>query len=139
LRSRRLSRIELIHLAAGIVTCVVLPGYSHFAGAGGLAWTMFARSDSFRLTVVATDRAGHAHLLHPSELGHDAEPELRAHLLGAESFHTQPVGPTFRARLPALARLGCQIGTYSTVEVTLEERRDLDAAPEVTHARATCR
>jgi hypothetical protein len=134
----RLSRTQGLHLAAGLLACVILPAYSYVAGTGGLAWTMFSRSASFRLGVVAVDRDGRQHLLHPSELARHVEPSLRADLQGAESFRTWPVGPTFRARLPALARLGCENAAYTSIELTLEERADLDAPPRVTRARASC-
>jgi hypothetical protein len=100
---------------------------------------MFSRSDSFRLDVVATDGEGHIHLLHPAELGEHAEPALRNYLRGADRFRAWPVGPTFLARLPGLARLGCASGRYSLIEVTLEQRADLDAPVRRTHARVHCR
>jgi hypothetical protein len=138
LLTRRLSRVEVVHLVAAFVACVLVPAYSYALGEGGLAWTMFSRSDSFRLKLLATDREGNVHLLHPSELTRGAEPALRVYLQGAESFRTWPVGPTFRARLPALAKAGCESGRYRAIELALEERATLDAPVAVTRAHALC-
>ena len=135
----RLSWTETLHLVAALFACVLVPAYSRATGEGGLAWMMFSKSDSFRLGLLATDRDGRVHLLHPAELGPHAEPSLRFYLRGADRFRTAPIGPTFLARLPALARLGCEIGPYSSIELTLEQRADLDAPLRVTRARATCR
>jgi hypothetical protein len=99
---------------------------------------MFSRSDSFRLAVTAVDRAGQVHLLHPVELGDGVEPALRIYLQGADRFRSWPVGPTFAARLPALATRGCRGGRYTSVEVTLEQRANMDAPIKVTRARAAC-
>jgi hypothetical protein len=117
---------------------VILPGYSYATGEGGLAWTMFSKSDSFRLKLLATDRWGTVHLLHPAELADGTEPALRTYLSGADRFRTWPVGPTFLARLPDLARLGCASGRYASIELTLEQRATLDAPTRVTRARTTC-
>jgi hypothetical protein len=136
--NRRLSRTEILHLIAAVIVCVLLPAFSYARGEGGFAWTMFSRSDSFRLSVTTVDRAGQLHLLHPVELADGVEPALRIYLRGADRFRTWPVGPTFAARLPELARLGCRSGRYASVEVTLEQRATLDAPIKVTRARAGC-
>ena len=136
--SRRLSRTEILHLTVAAAVCVLLPAFSYARGEGGFAWTMFSRSDSFRLSVTAVDRVGQVHLLHPVELGDGVEPALRTYLRGADRFRSWPVGPTFAARLPELARLGCHGGRYTSVEVTLEQRATLDAPVQVTRARTAC-
>ena len=123
---------------AAVSVCVLLPAFSYARGEGGFAWTMFSRSDSFRLGVTAVDRAGqYTSCIRSSSRG-GVEPALRTYLRGADRFRTWPVGPTFAARLPALARLGCRNGRYASVEVTLEERATLDAPLRVTRARAAC-
>jgi hypothetical protein len=136
---RRLSRTEILHLVAGAVACLLLPAFSYARGGGAFAWMMFSRSDSFRVSVTAVDRGGQVHLLHPIELAGGVEPALRIYLAGADRFRTWPVGPTFQARLPELARLGCRDGRFGSVEVTLEQRATLDAPIQVTRAHATCR
>ena len=137
--NRRLSRAEILHLIAAVSVCVLLPAFSYARGESGLAWTMFSRSDSFRLSVTAIDHSDRGHLLHPIELADGVDPALRTYLAGADRFRTWPVGPTFAARLPELARLGCRNGRYASVELTLEQRATLDATVRVTRARATCR
>jgi hypothetical protein len=134
----RLSRAAAVHLGAAIVACVLLPAFSWAHGGGGFAWTMFSKSDSFRLKLVATDGDGGVHLLHPVELARLAEPSLGFYLRGADRFHTWPVGPTVRARLLTLAALACTLGPYTSVELTLEERANLDAPVRTTHARTPC-
>ena len=135
--TRRLSRTEILHLVVGVAVCILLPAFSYARGEGGFAWTMFSRSDSFRLSVTAVDRAGQLHLLHPVELANGVEPALRTYLRGADRFRTWPVGPTFAARLPELARLGCRNRRYASVEVTLDDVRPRRPA-RVTRAHATC-
>jgi hypothetical protein len=135
---RSFSRTEILHLITAVWVCVLLPAFSYARGEGGFAWTMFSRSDSFRLSVTALDRARQVHLLHPVELADGMEPALRNYLRGADRFRAWPVGPTFAARLPALARLGCHSGRYTSVEVTLETRATLDAPVRVTRARTAC-
>jgi hypothetical protein len=115
-----------------------LPAYSRAAGTGTLAWTMFSRSDSFRLAVHAFDRAGAEHILHPIELGQGTLGALRVYLRVADRFATWPVGQTFESRLPELAHNGCLAGAYTSVEVTLERRSSLDAPVHTVHARAIC-
>lgn len=133
-----LARDAWLHLAAATLACLVLPGYSRAAGTGALAWVMFSRSDSFRLTARAFDRAGVEHILHPIELGQGTSGALRMYLRVADRFATWPVGQTFESRLPELARNGCLAGAYASVDVTLERRFTLDAPVHSVHARAIC-
>ena len=83
---RRLSRTELLHLVVAVAVCLVIPAFSYARGEGGFAWTMFSRSDSFRLSVTAVDPAGNVHLLHPVELADGVEPALRTYLRGQTAF-----------------------------------------------------
>jgi hypothetical protein len=49
------------------------------------------------------------------------------------------VGPTLRRHLVQVAALGCGVASdLRSVEVTLEERRTLDAPVLTTPARASC-
>jgi hypothetical protein len=141
LHPAHLSWAAWVHVGAAVVACLLLPALSRAAGGGGLAWTMFSKSDSFRLTLVATDQDGGLHQLHPVELALFAEPALRFYLLGADRFHTWPVGPMLRTRLPALAAIACTRlvqRAYASIELTLEERADLDAPIRATRVRASC-
>ena len=132
------SRTAAVHLVAAVVACVVLPVYSYASGQGALAWTMFSRGDSFRLSLRATDREGSVHLLHPAELGQLAEPSLRDYLRGADQFRNLHVGPVLLADLPDLAQLACGLGPYASVELTLEQKASVDAPVQVTRAHARC-
>jgi hypothetical protein len=134
----RLARDGWLHVVAGIVACLILPAYSRAAGTGALAWVMFSRSDSFRLSVRAFDRDGVEHLLHPIELGQGMDSALRMYLRIADRFATWPVGQTFESRLSELAQNGCRAGSYARVEVTLERRSALDAPVHTVHERALC-
>ena len=135
---RRPSRTEILHLIVAVAVCVVIPAFSYARGEGGFSWMMFSRSDSFRVDVTAVDHGGQVHLLHPIELADGVEPMLRFYLRGADRFRMWPVGATFAARLPELARLGCRSGRFGSVTVTLEQRATLDAPVKVTRARVNC-
>lgn len=134
----KLARYGWLHLAAASMACVILPVYSRVAGSGALAWTMFSRSDSFRLTVRAFDGGGAEHRLHPIELGRGTSGALRMYLRVADRFATWPAGQTLESRLPELAHNGCLAGAYASVDVTLERRATLDAPIHFVHARVIC-
>ena len=134
----KLGRDGWLHVVAAVVACLILPAYSRAAGTGALAWVMFSRSDSFRLSVRAVDRNEVEHLLHPIELGQGVDPAVRMYLRVADRFATWPVGQTFESRLPELAHNGCRAGPYARVDVTLERRSTLDAPVHTVHARALC-
>jgi hypothetical protein len=127
-----------VHFLAGAIACVVLPAYSYASGEGGLAWTMFSRSDSLRVSLRATDREGREHLLHPAQLGALTEPSLRDALRSADEFRNLHVGPLLRAELPRLALLACRIGSYASIDLTLEQKANVDAPVHPTRAHARC-
>lgn len=133
-----LSRDGRLHLLAAFVACLLVPAYSRAAGDGGLSWTMFSRSDSFRVDVRAFDRDDAEHLLHPIELGKDVDPALRSFLREADRFSAWPVGSTLERRLTELAHNGCKAGPYSRIDVTLERKASLDAPVHRVRARVLC-
>jgi hypothetical protein len=119
--------------------CVLIPGWSWLDGSGWLAWTMFAHSSTYRLRVVGASARGEPRYIVPTELAARASADLGTFLAGSERWHHAPVGPTLRRHLVQVAALGCGVASdLRSVEVTLEERRTLDAPVLTTPARASC-
>jgi hypothetical protein len=122
-----------------VVVCLLVPGASWLDGSGWLAWTMFSKSATYRLAVVAENEAGERRHVNPTALAADTRGALRTLLAGAEAWRHAPFGPALRARLPELATLACRVSKASMVRLTLEERATLDAPvrrSELTHACA---
>jgi hypothetical protein len=127
-----------LHLIAALFVCLILPGGSWLQGSGWLAWVMFSKSATYRLTIVATERNGNKRRVAPMELGAHAGHYAARFLSGAERFRHAPVGATFRSHLPELASLGCKITHARRVELTLVERATLDSPVLMTTARTDC-
>ena len=127
------------HLFLVVLVCLLLPGWSWLDGSGWLAWTMFAHSSTYRVRVVGASTRGEPRFVAPTELAARASADLGTFLAGAESWRHAPVGPTLRSHLSEVAALGCGIAPdLRSIDITLEERRTLDAPILRTEARATC-
>jgi hypothetical protein len=59
-------------------------------------------------------------------------------LAGSERFRSGPVGSTLRAHLPELAELACGVTGAERIEITLEERANLDAPTRSTRQFRQC-
>ena len=128
-----------LHVFLAVLVCLLIPGWSWLDGSGWLAWTMFSHSSTYRLRVVGASLGGEPRFIAPTELAARASPDLGTFLAGTERWHHAPVGPTLRRHLSEVAALGCGITSdLRSVEVTLEERRTLDAPILRTQARANC-
>lgn len=128
-----------LHAAVALLVAVVIPAYSWRDGSGWLAWTMFSKSQTYRLAVTVTNTDGVVHLINPSELTRLTGDDLGIYLSGAEHYRHAPVGAAFRRELPMLARLACQLVPRSThARVRLDFRATLDSHVEVTTAQASC-
>jgi hypothetical protein len=127
-----------IHAAALLLVAVVLPGGSLVLGSGELAWTMFSKSETYRLTFTAVARDGSTTPIDPRALSPLLD-ATAAHFLPAPGqWRHDPMGVTFRTGLPHLTALACRLGSYRRVEALLEERAHLDAAPVPTRASIRC-
>ena len=127
-----------VHTVAALLAALVLPGGSWLDGSGWLAWTMYSKSETYRVRVVARDTAGRRRQIAPTELGVHGSRDLAIYLSGSERWRHAPAGNALRRHLPDLARLGCTLGGAASIEVTLEHRRTLDAPVETHVARAEC-
>jgi hypothetical protein len=128
-----------LHLALALVVAIALPGGSLLLGNGVFAWTMFSKSDTYRMTVLGWTPGGAARSFDPRELAPHVNGVLAAFLPAPGAWRHDPVALTFRTGLGNIAALACRLGPLEATEVTLEERADLDAAPKRSVARARCR
>jgi hypothetical protein len=132
------SRRAKLHLVVGLVVVLGLPAGSLIAGDGVFAWTMFSKSETYRLKILGVLEDGATRTFDPRGLGPFVNPSLASFLPAADTWRHDPVGLTFRTGLPTLARVACRLGPLRATELTLEERRTLDDAPRVSVARASC-
>jgi hypothetical protein len=128
-----------LHVAVAVLAGVVLPGGSLLAGEGVFAWTMFSKSETYRMTVVGTTLEGARRSFDPRDLVPHVNGTLAYFLPSGDRYRHDPVGLTFRTGLGKLAELACKMAPLRSIEITLEERKDLDAMPRVTVAHAECR
>jgi hypothetical protein len=128
-----------LHAVVALFVAVVIPAYSWRDGSGWLAWTMFSKSQTYRLAVTVSDTDGVVHLINPSELTRLTGGDVAIYLAGAEHYRHAPVGAAFRRELPTLARLACQLVPRSThAGVRLDFRATLDSPVEVTAKQVSC-
>jgi|SRR6478672_8532950 len=129
-----------IHLAIGLIAIVVLPAVSLATRAGGLAFTMFSGSGSYRLRVAIVDGAGTARRIPPTAIAAHARGSIGDVLAGSEDWRFAPFGSLVRRRLDQVASLACEtVPRARHAQVTLEERRTLNAPVLTTTATAACR
>jgi hypothetical protein len=133
------TRRAKLHLAAAVLVAVVLPGGSLLAGGGVFAWTMFSKSETYRITIEGIGLEGEKRAFDPRSLAPYVHVSIGHFLPAKDRLRHDPVGLTFRTGLQHIADLACRLSSLHSVEVTLEERQDLDAAPRMTVARARCR
>jgi hypothetical protein len=130
--------LPTLHAAIGVIVALVLPAWSWGGGNGTFAWTMFSKSETFRIGVLLTDRDGTRTRVPPAALAPHATPWVAHYLHRAGEWLHSPVGITFRTSLQGVAQLGCALPEVAEVVVTLQERRDLDAPIRATEARVLC-
>jgi len=128
-----------LHLCAGLIACVIVPGITVLDGSSWLAWTMYSKSGTYRVSVLAVDHTGKPRRIAPTELSGRAPPELGNFLAGSERWRHAPVGPTLRRHLGEIAALACKaVPNAVSVEVLLELRSTLDAPVESARAAERC-
>jgi hypothetical protein len=119
------------------LVCVVIPGASWLDGSGGLAWTMFSGSRSYRLEIAAVAADGSRRALAPTELARYAGVEEAPYFVSADTWRMMPSRGLF-LRLAEVGRLACRLRPTPEVEITLFTRRTLDA-PVASHVeRVRC-
>jgi hypothetical protein len=127
------------HWGVALVVAVLVPAYSWHDGTGWLAWTMFSKSQTYRLSIVVTDENGQRHFVNPTELARFVSPDTAPYLTGAERFRHAPVGLTLRDALSALGGLACSTVPQATLaSIAIEIRRTLNSPVERTSADVPC-
>src|SRR5581483_3893130 len=105
-----------------------LPAVSLATGAGGLAFTMFSGSGSYRLRVAVIDATGGERRLPPTAVAAHVRGTIGDVLAGTEDWRFAPFGSLVRRRLDQVATLACEaVPRARQARVALEERRTLDS------------
>jgi hypothetical protein len=128
-----------LHVALALTVGLLLPGGSLLIGNGVFAWTMFSKSETYRMRVLGRADDGSARALDPRALAPHVGPAIGYFLPGPDVWRHDPVGLTFRTGLGKIAELACRLGPFRTTEVSFEERADLDAEPKRSVAHGRCR
>lgn len=133
-------RVARLHLVIGFIAIIGLPLCSIVFRAGGLAFTMFSGSGSYRLRVVTIDEVGRERRVPPTAVAAHARGSIGDLLAGSEDWRFAPFGSLIRRRLEQVATLACgTIVKSREARVTLDERSTLDAPVRTTTATAACR
>jgi hypothetical protein len=128
-----------IHVIVGVLLAAVLPAYSWLDGSGWLAWTMFSRSETYRLRAEVTDGTGVAHAINPTALATFADPETAAYLSGTEHWRHAPVGNAIRANLASLAKIACRcVPAALEATLTMDMRKTTQQPPTSSVAHVRC-
>jgi hypothetical protein len=120
------------------VLCVGLPAGSLLHGNAIFAWNMFSKSETYRLRVVGTSPTG-TFEIDPRTLGARVGPSIAPFLPAPGEWRHEPVGLTLRSSLASIALAACPRVRPGEIDVTLDERADLDATPRTSTMRAMCR
>lgn len=132
--------VARLHLLLGVIAIVGLPAVSLATRTGGLAFTMFSGSGSYRLRVAMIDAAGGERRIPPTAIAAHARGSIGDVLAGSEDWRFAPFGSLVRRRLAQVAALACETVPHSQqARVTLDERRTLDAPVRTTIATSACR
>jgi hypothetical protein len=132
-------KLERAQMVLGALLCVLLPAASWIDGSGSLAWTMFSKSETYRLHLDVTDPTGQHRVVNPTELGRFASVDLATFLSGSESWRHGPVSAGLARSLGGLAEIACRLPDRPlAVSLRLETRRGLDAPIEVREEGRRC-
>lgn len=127
------------HLVLAVVVALLVPLASRVFGNGSLAFTMFSRSETYRLRVVATDAAGTVRRVSPTALAAAVGGTPGDILAGTEQWRHGPFAGLLADHLGEVARFACRIGAgIERTGITLERRQTLDAPVETVAATARC-
>ncbi len=129
-----------MHLVIGIVAIIGLPGVSLATQTGGMAFTMFSGSGSYRLRVSTFDAAGVERRIPPTAIAAHTRGSIGDMLAGSEDWRFAPFGSLIRRRLDRVTALACEtVPRSQQARVSREERRTLDAPVRTTTATSACR
>jgi hypothetical protein len=127
-----------LHLLLLALLAVALPAGSLLFGSGEFAWTMFSKSETYRLALTGIAPSGARMQLDPRSLASLLNAEAAHFLPAPAQWRHDPMAVTFRTGLPYIAALACRLGPYQSIDASLEERVHLDAPPVATRVRARC-
>jgi hypothetical protein len=128
-----------VHLLIGVLAVVGLPLVSWWSGTGGLAFTMFSGSGSYRLRIVISDQSGARRPVPATAVAARAAGTIGDVLAGSESWRFAPFGPLVRRRLDQVAALACTTTSQSReARLILDERRTLDSPVRTTTVTRLC-
>jgi hypothetical protein len=131
--------VRRFHLGLAVVVAVLLPVGSRLFGSGSLAFTMFSRSETYRLRVTTMDAAGSARRVAPTALAAAVGGTPGDIVAGTEQWRHGPFGTLLAGHLDEVARFACRLGAGTAhADVVLERRRTLDAPVEMVAASARC-
>ena len=127
------------HGALAVLVGLVLPGYSWLDGSGWLAWTMFSKSETYRIRLTTTDGAGKSRLVNPTAIAGFAGEHAAPYLSGAEHFRQAPISNAVAANLGGLGKLACRVTPGAVrASATLDSRRNLDAPVRTMSVEVSC-
>ncbi len=127
------------HGVLALLVGLVLPGYSWLDGSGWLAWTMFSKSETYRIRLITTDSAGQSRLVNPTALAQLAGEQVAPYLSGAEHFRQAPISDAIAANLGGLAQLACRVAPGAVrADAALDSRKNLDAPVRTTAVEVSC-
>ena len=125
-------------MGLALVAALILPAASWMDGSGWLAWTMYSRSGSYRLTVYGRKVDGDRIPIAPTAMAERASGTIRIALGGADHWRFSPFGPTLRIYLASIGELACGLEAVPMVDLVLEEQATLDAPIVSTRASVRC-
>jgi len=131
--------ISRLRLALAVVVAVLVPLASRVFGNGSLAFTMFSRSETYRLRVTTVDSAGTARRVPATALAAAVGGTPGDIVAGTEQWRHGPFGGLLADHLGEIARFACRVGAATArTDVVLERRKTLDAPVERVAASAQC-
>jgi hypothetical protein len=128
------------HTVLLVLVALVLPLASRIFDTGNLAFTMFSRSETYRLRITTVSVTGQPTRLAPTEIAAAVGGNTGDILAGTEQWRHGPFGPLLRRHLGEVARFACGVrGANLRASVVLEQRPTLDSTIQTTEAGALCR
>jgi hypothetical protein len=128
------------HTVLAVLVALVLPLASRTFDTGNLAFTMFSRSETYRLRVTTVNVFGQSTRVAPTEIAAAVRGNTGDILAGTERWRHGPFGPLLCRHLGEVARFACAVrGDTVRASVVLERRPTLDSAVQTTEAGVLCR
>jgi hypothetical protein len=121
-----------------VLVAVVIPAASRLSGSGKLAWTMFSKTETYRIAITGTRASGETQAIAPTALAALADGPASVYLAGADHTRAGAAGALLGPHLAGLAALACRLGPYASVAMDLERRPSLDAPITTTRTWVSC-